>query len=129
MQLARVMKRMGWDPGALSAREGSDIFFQSPVELQIDSVIGELFERVRAHGVRRVVIDGLADLANSADDPLRVRDLLFALTQQFSTMTSTSMFTIKRHARPSTARPPRSPTSATTSAARNDAGGGAPPSR
>jgi KaiC/GvpD/RAD55 family RecA-like ATPase len=72
-----------------------DLFYTSPVELQIDTILGELFERVRAQGIRRLAFDGLADLAFTADDPLRIRDYLFALTQALATEKITSMFTVQ----------------------------------
>jgi circadian clock protein KaiC len=95
VQLARVMKHMGWDPAALLERGRLDVFYTSPVELQIDTILGELFERIREQGIRRLAFDGLADLAVTADDPLRIRDYLFALTQQLATERITSMFTIQ----------------------------------
>lgn len=95
IQLARVVQHLGWDPASLLAPGKLDIFFSSPVELQIDTIIRELFQRVEKDGVRRVVVDGLGDLANTADDPLRFRDYLFALTQQFTVLNVTSMLTVE----------------------------------
>lgn len=96
VQLARVMQHMAWDPASLLRPGGIDLFFTSPVELQIDTIIGELFDRVTKQKVRRVAIDGVGDLAIAAADPLRIRDYLFALTQQLTTRGITSMFTIQQ---------------------------------
>lgn len=95
VQLARTMKHMGWAPEDLLKAGRIDLFYTSPVELQIDTIIGELFDRIRTQGVRRLAFDGLADLAITADDPLRIRDYLFALTQQLAVDRITSMFTIQ----------------------------------
>jgi circadian clock protein KaiC len=102
VQLARVMGHFGWEPASLVGPGKLDIFYASPVELQIDTVVRELFGRIEERGVRRVVIDGVADLASTADDPVRVRDYLFALTQHFAARNVTSMLTVETSA--STAR-------------------------
>lgn len=95
VQLARMMNHMGWDTAVLLQPGRLDLLYTSPVELQIDTILGELFERIRAQGIRRLALDGLADLAVTADDPLRIRDYLFALTQQLAAERITSMFTIQ----------------------------------
>lgn len=95
IQLARVMDHLGWDPASLIGPDKLDIFFTSPVELQIDTIIRDIFGRIRDHGVRRVVIDGLGDLSTTADDPIRFRDYLFALTQHFAARNITAIFTIE----------------------------------
>jgi circadian clock protein KaiC len=60
------------------------VLYKSPVELQIDSIIIEIFRRVRAQGIRRVVIDSIADLAMAASDPQRLHNFLYALTQHLA---------------------------------------------
>lgn len=96
VQLARVMRHFGWDTPSLIGPDKLDILFCSPVELQIDTIIRELFGRIEQQRVRRVVIDGVADLAGTTNDPLRLRDYLFALTQHFAEQKVTSMFTVER---------------------------------
>lgn len=93
VQLARSMTHMGWDPSLL--RPGRlDLFYTPSVELQIDTIVGELFERIEAQRIRRLAIDGLVDLAHAADDPVRIRDYLFALVQRLAAAGITSLFTI-----------------------------------
>jgi circadian clock protein KaiC len=60
------------------------VLYKSPVELQIDSIIIEIFRRVRAQSIRRVVIDSIADLAMAASDPQRLHNFLYALTQHLA---------------------------------------------
>lgn len=95
VQIARVMQHFGWDTHALLGPGKLDILFCSPVELQIDTIIRALFDRVERDDVRRVVIDALGDLAYTANDPIRFRDYLFALTQQLATRNVTSIFTVE----------------------------------
>jgi circadian clock protein KaiC len=56
----------------------------SPVELQIDSLIGRSFELIRDAGIRRVVVDGVGDLLLAAGDPQRVHDYLYAFSQHMA---------------------------------------------
>jgi circadian clock protein KaiC len=69
--------------------------YRSPVELQIDSILVELFRTVEARGVRRVVIDALGELYASASDPGRLHDYLYALVQHFTTRGVTSLVTFE----------------------------------
>ncbi len=94
-QIARVMQHFGWDTPSLVGPDKLDVMFCSPIELQIDTIIRELFARIEKNHVRRVVIDGLGDLAYTADDPVRFRDYLFALTQQFATRNVTAILTVE----------------------------------
>jgi circadian clock protein KaiC len=95
IQIARVMQHFGWDTTSLLGPGKLDVFFCSPIELQIDTIVRELFDRIEKHGVRRVVVDALGDLAYTADDPVRFRDYLFALIQQFAARNVTSLFTVE----------------------------------
>lgn len=94
-QLERVMRHFGWDTASLLGPDRLDLFFCSPIELHIDTIIRELFGRIERNGVRRVVIDALGDLAYTAEDPVRFRDYLFALTQHFTTRNVTALFTVE----------------------------------
>jgi circadian clock protein KaiC len=94
-QIGRVVEHFGWDPPSLLGPGKLDVWFASPVELQIDTIVRELLGRIEQHRVRRVVIDGLGDLAYTADDPIRFRDYLFALVQQFAARGVTSMLTVQ----------------------------------
>lgn len=93
VQLTRVMRHLGWDTQSLLGPGKLDVFFCSPVELHIDTIVRELFGRLEQQQVRRVVIDGFADLAKATNDPLRFRDYAFALTQHFAEKNVTAMLT------------------------------------
>jgi circadian clock protein KaiC len=91
-QLTRAIRNLGSDPDQESAR-GLQLFYSSPVELQIDSIIVELFERIQADGVKRVVVDSVADLALAASDQQRLHDYLYSMIQHFAVNGITSVFT------------------------------------
>jgi circadian clock protein KaiC len=94
VQLARTMRGLGFDPHALRDA-GLQLFYSSPVELQMDSILVELFRRIEADGIRRVVIDAVGDLAVSANDPQRLHDYLYALNQHLTVRGVSSMLTME----------------------------------
>ena len=89
-QLVRTIRNLGFDPEEAKAK-GLDLVYASPVELQIDSIIVDMFRRIQQRRVRRVVIDALGDLASAATDPQRLHDYLYALVQHFAVSTITTM--------------------------------------
>ena len=89
-QLIRTIRALGVDPEEAQA-QGLDLVYASPVELQIDSIIVDMFRRIQQRRVRRVVIDALGDLASAATDPQRLHDYLYALVQHFAVSTITSV--------------------------------------
>ncbi|HKP46702.1 MAG TPA: ATPase domain-containing protein, partial [Pyrinomonadaceae bacterium] len=84
IQLARMMQNLGWDLNALRKNHLFDLLYKSPVELQLDTVTCELFQRVREGKVKRVVIDALGDLERSSIDRQRFADFIYAMTQWFA---------------------------------------------
>ncbi len=91
-QLARVIRNFGWIPEELFAPGKIDLLYASPVEMQIDTVVRELFLRIEKQGIQRVVIDAVADLERCARDSLRFRDYLYALSQHLSARNITTLF-------------------------------------
>jgi circadian clock protein KaiC len=89
-QLMRTIAALGVDLEEAQA-QGLDLVYASPVELQIDSIIGDMFRRIQRQRVRRLVVDALGDLASAATDPQRLHDYLYALVQHFAVSTVTSM--------------------------------------
>lgn len=75
--------------------EELDVLYFSPVELQIDSIIGELFRRIEAKGTQRVALDGVGDLALTTSGTSRLHDYLYALTQHLAVRGITSIFTFE----------------------------------
>src|SRR5687767_79032 len=89
-QLMRTIRGLGVDLEEAQA-QGLDLVYASPVELQIDSIIVDMFRRIQQRGVRRLVIDALGDLASAATDPQRLHDYLYALVQHFAVSGITSV--------------------------------------
>ena len=89
-QLMRTIRGLGVDLEQLQA-QGLDLVYASPVELQIDSIIVDMFRRIEQRGVRRLVLDAVGDLASAATDPQRLHDYLYALVQHFAVRTITSV--------------------------------------
>jgi circadian clock protein KaiC len=89
-QLARAVAALGSDLADLQ-RKGLYLQYSSPVELQIDSILVELFDTIRREKIKRVVIDALGDLIIAAADRERVHDYLYALGQHFTVSGITSL--------------------------------------
>jgi circadian clock protein KaiC len=89
-QLVRTIRALGVDLETAQA-QGLDLVYASPVELQIDSIIVDMFRRIQQGGVRRLVIDAVGDLATAATDPQRLHDYLYALVQHFAVSSITSV--------------------------------------
>jgi circadian clock protein KaiC len=93
-QLMRTIRGLGVDLEDLQAR-GLDLVYASPVELQIDSILVDMFRRIEQRGVRRLVLDAVGDLASAATDPQRLHDYLYALVQHFAVRTITSILNVE----------------------------------
>lgn len=93
-QLARSFTNLGADME--SARSGGlELMYASPVELQIDSIVVGIFDRIRGGTIRRVVIDAVGDLASAASDAQRLHDYLYSLVQHFAVSGVTSLLTFE----------------------------------
>ena len=92
-QMARIMLNLGWNATELLGNGDFELMYRSPVELQLDSVAAEVFQRVRAGRVRRVAIDALGDLERCSMDRQRFADFIYALTQWFAVENVTCMMT------------------------------------
>lgn len=94
-QLLRAMKSLRWATDELLRPTGLDVFYTSPVELQIDTIIQEVMQRIERQGVRRVVIDALGDLEKAAGDASRFSDYIYALTQELARRRITSLLVLE----------------------------------
>jgi circadian clock protein KaiC len=94
-QLSYLVQGFGIDPSASDLH----LLYHSPVELQIDSLVDDMFRLIRTRGVKRIVIDAVGDLVTAARDAQRLHDYLYALSQHFAVTGVTAMFTFE------TARP------------------------
>jgi circadian clock protein KaiC len=93
-QLMRTIRNLGVNLEEAQSR-GLDLVYASPVELQIDSIIVDMFRRIQQRKVRRLVIDALGDLANAATDSQRLHDYLYALVQHFAVSSITSILNLE----------------------------------
>jgi circadian clock protein KaiC len=93
-QLRRAIGNLGEDPEALQ-RKGLRLLYASPVELQIDSIVVEIFEAIKSGTIRRLVIDAVGDLAAAASDSQRLHDYLYSLIQHFAARGITTVLTLE----------------------------------
>ncbi len=93
-QLARSFANLGADQKAMRDA-GVEFLYVSPVELQIDSIIVDIFERIRTGTIRRLVVDAVGDLASAASDPQRLHNYLYSLVQHFAANGVTSLLTFE----------------------------------
>ncbi len=91
-QLARVFRSYGIDLAEAKSR-GLHALYESPVELQIDSMVSRIFRMLDERNLRRVVIDSLGDLSIAAGDPQRLHDYMYSLMQHFVIHRTTCVIT------------------------------------
>jgi len=94
-QMARIMLNLGWNATELLENGNFELMYRSPVEMQLDSVAAEIFQRVHAGKIKRIVIDALGDLERRSIDRQRFADFIYALTQWFAVENVTCMMTIE----------------------------------
>ncbi len=94
-QLAMTIRHLGWDPEELLGEGRFEHLYSSPVEMQIDSVVVELFRRIRTRKVKRVVIDALGDLRHRSYDRQRLLEYLYSLTQWMAVEGVTCLITVE----------------------------------
>ena len=92
-QMARVMLNLGWNATDLLENDNFELMYRSPVEMHLDSVAAEIFERVRAGKAQRIVIDALGDLKRCSIDTQRFANFIYALTQWFAVENITCIMT------------------------------------
>lgn len=93
-QVDRMVRALGVDPREAAA-SGFHHQYASPVELQIDSIIVDIFDFIETKGVRRVVIDAVGDLMTAASDPKRLHDFMYSLVQHFVVRNVSSMLSLE----------------------------------
>lgn len=91
-QLSRTIREVAGDEETAAAL---DVLYFSPVELRIDSIIGQLFRRIDEKGTRRLVLDAIGDLAASTSEEQRLPDYLYALTQHLAVRGISSVLTFE----------------------------------
>lgn len=94
-QLRFLVQGFGFDP----EDEKLHLLYHSPVELQIDSLVDDMFQLIRQGGVKRLVLDAVGDIVTAVRDAQRLHDYLYALSQHFAVCGVTAIMTFE------TARP------------------------
>ncbi len=93
-QLRRAINALGMSAEQAIAG-GLRLRYESPVELEIDSIIVDIFEKIRSGEIKRLAVDAIGDLAAAASDPQRLHDYLYALVQHFTVHHVTSLLTFE----------------------------------
>jgi circadian clock protein KaiC len=93
-RLARTISGFGLSLEDAKAK-GLHLIYASPVELQMDSILVELFEIFSSRGVKRVAIDAVGDLLTGASDVQRVLGYLYALGQHFQVRRASGIMTLE----------------------------------
>ena len=93
-QLARSFSLLGAEVSQ-AREEGLEFMYVSPVELQIDSIVVGIFDRIKDGRIRRVVVDAVGDLVTAASDSQRLHDYLYSLVQHFAVNGVTSLLTFE----------------------------------
>lgn len=95
VQLRRTMNSLGWDAEDLLSEAKIDHLYVSPVELQIDTIVEEIFRRLSERSIKRLVIDAVGDLRKSAHDATRFDDYLYSMLQHFAIRNITVLLTVE----------------------------------
>jgi circadian clock protein KaiC len=93
-QLARSIESLGWSFED-AQKKGLHLLYASPVELQIDSILVELFRTIKEHDIKRVVVDAIGDLIVASSDLNRLYSYLYALVQHFIARRVVCMMTLE----------------------------------
>jgi circadian clock protein KaiC len=93
-QLRRAIAGLGFDPEVAQA-SGLKLLYASPVELQIDSIVIEIFDAIKNGSIGRLVIDAIGDLSNAASDSQRLHDYLYSLVQHLAVRGVTTVLTLE----------------------------------
>ncbi|MFO7566579.1 MAG: ATPase domain-containing protein [Enhygromyxa sp.] len=97
VQVRRTMRSLGWDPDELLGPSAIDHLYTSPVELQIDTIVEQIFRRIAERGIKRVVIDAIGDLEKSAPDRDRFDDYIYSMIQHFAAANVAAVFTVETY--------------------------------
>jgi circadian clock protein KaiC len=89
--------QIGLDFDSLVARGLIQIIWQPAVESIIDALAERLLAAIRAHGIRRLVIDGFNALRETAIYPERITQFFEALTNELCALDVTTVFSLEIH--------------------------------
>jgi circadian clock protein KaiC len=92
-QLRRVTTGFDWNLPQLESAGLLDLFYSSPIEMQLDAVAHEVMRRVQSGKIRRIVFDALGDLKRRSFDTDRFADYIYSITQWFAMNDVTCLMT------------------------------------
>jgi len=96
-QIISSAHSVGWDLSGALEKDLVDIYFLSPIELDVDYHGVELLERIRNGGIKRLVIDSISSFESSVSDFQKYHDYLWALAQTLKRHQVTAIFTVLNH--------------------------------
>jgi circadian clock protein KaiC len=91
--LAARARRIGMDIETPLSTGGLRLMYQPPGEMEADVIVQRVLTEIARHDVKRLVVDGLADLELSIADSERRRTFLAALAVHLRVAGVTSLFT------------------------------------
>jgi len=96
-QLAQIARNFGFDLETLREQGLVDMFYTSPVELDVDEHALRIVETVEGVNARRVVVDSISDFeAGTVRDPDRYFNYVYSLVQWFKNRGITAVLTYER---------------------------------
>jgi len=97
-QLAQIAHNFGFDLEALQVQGLLDMFYTSPVEMNVDEHLLKIVETAEEVGARRVVVDSITDFeAGTVRDPDRYVNYVYSLVQWFKNRGITALLTHEMH--------------------------------
>jgi circadian clock protein KaiC len=90
---------LGFDSARLAEGGLLTHLYVSAVEMNIDDVMERIVTLVEARGIRRLVVDSVADLQATASDESRFHSYIYAMMQYFAAANITTYFTLEGHLR------------------------------
>jgi len=93
-QLAQIARNFGFDVDRLQAEGLVEMFYASPVELDVNEHVLQMMDAIERVGARRVVIDSVSDFeAGTRRDEDRFFNYIYSLVQWFKNQGITAMVT------------------------------------
>jgi circadian clock protein KaiC len=102
----RNIGNLGMDPTQLDEEGLLTLLYVSPVEMNIDDVMERIVSAVETKGIRRVVVDSLADLEATTTSQERFRSYIYSVLQYLAVNGQTTYMTLESY--PSTIASPLS---------------------
>ncbi|MBI2942021.1 MAG: AAA family ATPase [Chloroflexi bacterium] len=93
--LRRTVAGLGWDPAPLAEGGLLAVLASSPVEMNVDDIVGQAEQTIAARSIRRVVIDSLGDLEAAARDRDRFRGYVYSMLRSLAARNITTYLTFE----------------------------------